>query len=118
MYVLLTSGGILRTAWAQDHGLVLLTAIFSAMVHDYEHLGLNNDFLVKTKHPLALVYNDRSPMEQHHLAAAFTLLQQADMNFLAGLPDDMQVRRRAGRAGCLRRRACDWGSVGAQCIAA
>lgn len=116
MYVLLTSGGVLRTAWAQDHGLVLLTAIFSAMVHDYEHLGLNNDFLVKTKHPLALVYNDRSPMEQHHLAAAFTLLQQADMNFLAGLPDDMQVRSRAGSAGCLRRWACD--CVGAQCIAA
>lgn len=36
--------------------------------------GVNNDYLVKTLDPLALLYNDRSPMENHHTAAAFQLL--------------------------------------------
>jgi hypothetical protein len=36
--------------------------------------GVNNDFLVKTLDPLALLYNDRSPMENHHVASAFQLL--------------------------------------------
>ena len=36
----------------QDLGLLL--AIFTAVVHDYEHKGVNNDFLVKTSDPLAV----------------------------------------------------------------
>jgi hypothetical protein len=37
-------------------------------------VGVNNDFLVKTKDTLAITYNDRSPMENHHAAAAWSLL--------------------------------------------
>ncbi len=29
------------------------------MVHDYEHKGVTNDFLVATHDDIALVYNDR-----------------------------------------------------------
>lgn len=47
---------------------------WSAAVHDYEHGGLNNDFLIKTSHPLAITYNDQSPLENHHHAAAVRLL--------------------------------------------
>ena len=36
--------------------------------------------------PLALRYNDKAPMENHHLAAAFSLLSRPEYNFLAGLP--------------------------------
>ena len=57
-------------------------SIWSAAVHDYEHGGLNNDFLCKTQHHLAITYNDQSPLENHHLAAATRLLSDAELAYL------------------------------------
>ena len=51
----------------------LFACYLAAIVHDYEHRGVNNDFLIKTSDPLALLYNDASPMKNHHVAAAFLL---------------------------------------------
>ncbi|KXZ49452.1 hypothetical protein GPECTOR_21g678 [Gonium pectorale] len=66
--------------------LGLLAAYFAAVVHDYGHHGLTNDFLIATSHPLAVRYNDRCPMESHHCAAAFSLLaERPEVNALAGL---------------------------------
>ena len=36
--------------------------------------------------PLALRYNDVSPMENHHVSAAFTLLREEQYNVLENLP--------------------------------
>ena len=54
----------------------------AAIIHDYEHRGVNNDFLIKTSDPLALLYNDASPMENHHVAAAFALMVQDQYAFM------------------------------------
>ncbi len=62
-------------------------------MHDFEHRGVNNDFLVRTADPLAILYNDRSPMENHHLAAAFQLLSCDEFNFLKRLPHKTRVSR-------------------------
>ena len=35
------------------------TASQAAIVHDFEHVGLNNDYLVNSGDPLALRYNDK-----------------------------------------------------------
>ncbi|KAG2424735.1 hypothetical protein HXX76_014310 [Chlamydomonas incerta] len=70
----LLRGARLTTHYA--HGLGLLAAYFAAIVHDHGHPGLTGDFLVATSHPLALRYNDRSPLESHHAASAFTLLAE------------------------------------------
>ena len=45
------------------------SVLMAAAVHDYEHPGVNNAFLVKTRHELAVLYNDQSPLENHHVAA-------------------------------------------------
>ncbi|DBB07279.1 TPA: hypothetical protein ACH3X3_008783 [Trebouxia sp. C0006] len=67
-HMLLTHGGI-RQSNAMGMQEVYGT-YWSAITHDFEHGGLNNDFLIRTYHPLAICYNDQSPLENHHLAAA------------------------------------------------
>ncbi|XP_046847918.1 cAMP-specific 3',5'-cyclic phosphodiesterase 4C-like isoform X2 [Xenia sp. Carnegie-2017] len=56
--------------------LEILATLFAAAVHDVDHPGLSNHFLVATNSPLALLYNDESVLENHHLHVAFELLQQ------------------------------------------
>ena len=46
----------------------------AAIFHDFDHQGVNNDFLIKTRHNLAITYNDASPNEAHHIAATYHLL--------------------------------------------
>ncbi|KAJ9520545.1 hypothetical protein QJQ45_007397 [Haematococcus lacustris] len=83
MHMLLTRGGLMP-GYA-DH-LTQLAAYLAAVCHDYQHIGRTNDWLVETQDELALRYNDRSPMENHHLAGAFSLLKHPDMNFLQAMP--------------------------------
>lgn len=71
---LISSGAITRN----QH----LSSYWSAAVHDYEHGGLNNDFLIKTQHPLAWLYNDQSPLENHHVSAAVSLLTVPEYGYL------------------------------------
>lgn len=70
--------------------LEYFAAIYAAVSHDHEHLGRNNDFLIRTRHEYALTYNDISPLEQHHVASSFRVLTTSwisDANMTAdGLP--------------------------------
>ena len=51
--------------------LEILAAIFSCAIHDVDHPGLTNQYLINTSSELALMYNDESVLENHHLAVAF-----------------------------------------------
>ncbi|XP_045474502.1 cAMP-specific 3',5'-cyclic phosphodiesterase isoform X2 [Harmonia axyridis] len=55
--------------------LEITAALFAACIHDVDHPGLTNQFLVNSGSELALMYNDESVLENHHLAVAFKLLQ-------------------------------------------
>ncbi|KAL6759759.1 hypothetical protein V8C86DRAFT_1826880 [Haematococcus lacustris] len=74
--------------------LSMLAAYLAAVCHDYQHIGRTNDWLVETEDELALRYNDRSPMENHHLAGAFSLLKHPDLNFIATMPKANRQRLR------------------------
>ncbi|XP_022917603.2 3',5'-cyclic-AMP phosphodiesterase isoform X5 [Onthophagus taurus] len=55
--------------------LEIMAALFAACIHDVDHPGLTNQFLINSSSELALMYNDESVLENHHLAVAFKLLQ-------------------------------------------
>ncbi|XP_028909334.1 cAMP-specific 3',5'-cyclic phosphodiesterase 4A [Ornithorhynchus anatinus] len=55
--------------------LEILAALYAAAIHDVDHPGVSNQFLIKTNSELALMYNDESVLENHHLAVGFRLLQ-------------------------------------------
>lgn len=55
--------------------LEISAALFAACIHDVDHPGLTNQFLINSSSELALMYNDESVLENHHLAVAFKLLQ-------------------------------------------
>ncbi|KYO43256.1 hypothetical protein Y1Q_0017563 [Alligator mississippiensis] len=69
--------------------LEIFAMIFAAAVHDYEHTGTTNNFHIQTRSDSAILYNDRSVLENHHVSAAYRLLQDdEEMNILANLSKD------------------------------
>ncbi|XP_065053831.1 cGMP-inhibited 3',5'-cyclic phosphodiesterase 3A-like isoform X1 [Rhopilema esculentum] len=66
--------------------LELMALYTASAMHDFDHPGRTNAFLVATLNPKALLYNDRSVLENHHAAAAWALLlSDPANNFLCGL---------------------------------
>merc|ERR1719500_248859 len=65
--------------------LEVMTAVFSAAIHDVDHPGLTNQYLINTSSELALMYNDESVLENHHLAVAFKLLQTPECDIFVNL---------------------------------
>ncbi|XP_033096890.1 cAMP-specific 3',5'-cyclic phosphodiesterase 4C-like [Anneissia japonica] len=65
--------------------LEILAALFGGAIHDVDHPGLNNQFLVATSSELAIMYNDESVLENHSLAVAFKLLQCENCNIFETL---------------------------------
>ena len=59
--------------------------IVSALCHDLDHPGVSNSFLISSRSELALLYNDRSPLENHHSSQTFRLLHRADINLLKNM---------------------------------
>ncbi|KAJ3190824.1 hypothetical protein HK101_008336, partial [Irineochytrium annulatum] len=62
-----------------------LTALLAAAVHDIDHPGYSNNFLIQTSDRRAVLYNDRSVLENHHAATAFEVLSRKECSFLATL---------------------------------
>ncbi|KAI9015115.1 hypothetical protein BC832DRAFT_528155 [Gaertneriomyces semiglobifer] len=63
----------------------LLAFYIAASIHDYDHPGVNNHFLIATSDPRALLYNDKSVLENHHCASAFGVMRRPECDFARGL---------------------------------
>lgn len=74
--------------------LEVLAAIFAGAIHDVDHPGFTNQYLINSNNELAIMYNDESVLEQHHLAVAFKLLQDSNCDFLANLSRKQRLQFR------------------------
>ncbi|XP_007233206.3 cAMP-specific 3',5'-cyclic phosphodiesterase 4D isoform X2 [Astyanax mexicanus] len=65
--------------------LEIMAALFASAIHDVDHPGVSNQFLINTNSELALMYNDASVLENHHLAVGFKLLQEENCDIFQNL---------------------------------
>ncbi|XP_038157836.1 cAMP-specific 3',5'-cyclic phosphodiesterase 4C-like isoform X3 [Cyprinodon tularosa] len=65
--------------------LEIMAALFASAIHDVDHPGVTNQFLINTSSELALMYNDSSVLENHHLAVGFKLLQEENCDIFQNL---------------------------------
>jgi len=56
--------------------------LISSFVHDTDHPGYNNQYMVATRDKIALRYNDKSVLENHHISVAFSVSYYSFMNAL------------------------------------
>ncbi|XP_061698005.1 dual specificity calcium/calmodulin-dependent 3',5'-cyclic nucleotide phosphodiesterase 1A isoform X1 [Syngnathoides biaculeatus] len=68
--------------------LEILAMVFAAAIHDFEHTGTTNNFHIHTRSEVAILYNDRSVLENHHVSAAYRLMADEDTNILVNLNKD------------------------------
>uniref|UniRef100_A0A7N8WZR5 Phosphodiesterase n=1 Tax=Mastacembelus armatus TaxID=205130 RepID=A0A7N8WZR5_9TELE len=85
IHYLLVNTGMVN--WLTE--LEIFAIIFAAAIHDFEHTGTTNNFHIQTRSETAMLYNDRAVQENHHVSAAYRLLQDdAEMNILSNLSKD------------------------------
>lgn len=70
-------GGQVRETIKLDN-LECIASYVAACVHDFEHPGVNNVFLVNKNDLIAVRHNDVAVLENHHIAATFELMQSKE----------------------------------------
>ncbi|TPX49891.1 hypothetical protein SeMB42_g02439 [Synchytrium endobioticum] len=83
MYAIVHTTGAIRQLKPIDR-LVLTVACIG---HDLDHPGYNNAYQINAKTELAIVYNDQSPLENHHCAMLFTILRNPETDIFKNIPD-------------------------------
>lgn len=65
--------------------LEIFAILIAALIHDYEHTGTTNSFHINTGSDMAMLYNDRAVLENHHASAAFRMLKEDEYNIFSSL---------------------------------
>ncbi|KAL6078220.1 High affinity cAMP-specific and IBMX-insensitive 3',5'-cyclic phosphodiesterase 9A [Balamuthia mandrillaris] len=65
--------------------LETLALLVAALCHDLDHPGLSNQYHINAVTSLALLYNNCSPLENHHCSCAWRLLYNPSTNILINL---------------------------------
>ncbi|UMM19570.1 hypothetical protein L5515_015107 [Caenorhabditis briggsae] len=77
---------------SQMSTLELMALFTAAAMHDYDHPGRTNAFLVTVEDKKAILYNDRSVLENHHAAESWKLLNKSENHFIENL-DPAEMKR-------------------------
>lgn len=87
-HYILKCGGLIKKCNLTDEDV--FAALFAATIHDYDHPGINNSFHIKAGTYLAILYNDRSVLENRHVSSVFELMKLPKFNVLAGLTEEQR----------------------------
>jgi hypothetical protein len=66
----------------------IFSCIIAASIHDVDHPGYNNFFMIATMSPIALRYNDVSVLEHYHCAKGFEIMSNPACNIMENLSAD------------------------------
>lgn len=66
-------------------GIGALALLIGALCHDLNHPGMGNSFQIAAQTPYALQYNDSSPLENHHIALAWSIVRKPECDIFAAL---------------------------------
>ena len=67
----------------------------SGLGHDLNHPGVTNVFMINSRHPLAVRYNDISVLENHHAATLIRILELSGCDILSSMsPADQTSMRK------------------------
>jgi hypothetical protein len=64
--------------------------VLAGAIHDFDHPGFNNNFHTRTNAYLSTLYNDRSVLENHHVASVYEMVRLPEYNIFAPLTDDQR----------------------------
>lgn len=78
-----------------------LTLMTACLGHDLDHPGYNNAYQVNAKTDLAIIYNDSAPLENHHSAMLFAILNLDSCNLLKTLDHHSFSTTRRGIIRCI-----------------
>ncbi|KAM6915168.1 3',5'-cyclic-AMP phosphodiesterase 7B-like [Xenentodon cancila] len=67
--------------------LDVFLGLMAAAAHDVDHPGVNQPFLIKTRHHLASLYQNTSVLESHHWRSTVGMLRESGL--LSHLPADL-----------------------------
>lgn len=91
------SGMAEKLMMTRKGALNLLAVVIAAVVHDYEHPGVNNAFVVKQQMQPAKAFNHQAVLENHSLFHALSLMEDlfADTCLVENLKHNEQVMMRS-----------------------
>ena len=71
------------------------SCVIASAIHDIEHPGVSNIFLIRSKDPLALLYSDQSVLEHHHCYQGFNIALIPEQNIMNGFNEEdyFEIRR-------------------------
>ena len=80
----------------------LCSLFFSCICHDYQHPGVNNNYLKETKNKLSIRYNDSSILENMHISTSFELItNDKECDIFEGVDNNIYKEMRKEMISCV-----------------
>eukprot|EP00698_Gefionella_okellyi_P016603 TRINITY_DN475_c0_g3_i1.p1 TRINITY_DN475_c0_g3~~TRINITY_DN475_c0_g3_i1.p1 ORF type:complete len:675 (-),score=113.74 TRINITY_DN475_c0_g3_i1:501-2525(-) len=70
-----------------------LAVLLAAVIHDVDHPGYGNSLIINSHGPLAARYNDTSPLENHHLALGWVMMEECGIFDFVDDTDRVRIRK-------------------------